>query len=72
LTTFLALYQGEQVDTAKLVAVSCSPDVVSRFASELLNDPRYAQDAHSDPVLNALTNGKRQALRLITKQEGQE
>ncbi len=65
LATFIALYRGDRIDTAKLVAMTANPDTVQRFASELPNDPLYHEgEASQDPVLSALRSGKRKALRL--------
>ena len=66
---FVALYSGSRIDNAKLLAVSCDPDTVRRFAAELLDSPLYSQDTDADPVSNALNSGKRQALRLVCEQE---
>lgn len=64
--TFVCLYRGDSVNSAKLIGLSSDPDVVSRFAAELLNDPAYAERREDpDPILNALTRGRRHALRLI-------
>jgi hypothetical protein len=43
-TTFLALYRGESVATARLVAVSSEPEIVARFLCELAGEVGYPQD----------------------------
>ena len=43
-TTFLALYRGESVATARLVAVSSEPEIVARFLRELAGEVGYPQD----------------------------
>lgn len=48
-TTFLALYRGESVATARLVAVSSEPEIVGRFLRELAGESGYTQD-QDDPA----------------------
>lgn len=43
---FLALYAGESVNGAKLLALSAEPRIVSDFAGRLLAEP----EAEVDPV----------------------
>jgi hypothetical protein len=38
-TNFIALYRGPTVTEARLVAVSSEPQIVDRFARELVSDP---------------------------------
>jgi len=63
LTTFLALYRGDSVSAAKLLALSAHPQVVSDFASRLLEDTGQEQDL--DPVLEELEHGRRRVLQLV-------
>lgn len=61
MANILALYRGETLGSAKLVAVSTDPVIVARFADELLG-----QDSHdSDPVNAAVDKGRRRALALV-------
>jgi hypothetical protein len=62
---FLALYSGDRPDNAQVVAVSTNPDLVRRFASDLLDDPKFKAHATNDPVTSALAAGRRRALRLV-------
>ena len=39
MTTFLALYRGESVSVAKLLALTAEPTVVREFATRLLVEP---------------------------------
>ncbi len=64
-TSFIALYHGQVESQAKIVGVSVEPDVVAFVAMRLLQDPRYQKLSEGDPVLEALKNGRREALRLI-------
>ena len=65
MTTFLALYRGDSIAEAKLVAVSAKPSLITFVVNQLLDPDPYAE---ADPVRGALEHGQRVALRLI-KQE---
>jgi hypothetical protein len=60
-TTFLALYRGESVGGAKLLALTAEPEIVGEFARWLLDTP----EAEADPVALELERGRRRALRLV-------
>lgn len=62
MVSFLALYRGHSVDGAKLVAVSTDPEVVSRFADELLDERTSASD---DPVVSAIREAERRGLEIV-------
>jgi hypothetical protein len=59
---FLALYTGESVNGAKLLALTAEPEIVRDFAARLLAEP---EDEQPDPVLQELEYGRRRALRLV-------
>jgi hypothetical protein len=62
LTTFLALYRGDSVSAAKLLALSADAELVREFAARLLEESR----AHEgDSVLGELEYGRRRALELV-------
>ena len=64
--TFIAIYSGYTISTARLVAASSDPDLVSHVAEALLKAPSMSQEtAPIDPVATALENGQRQALTII-------
>ena len=63
MTTFLALYRGDSVSAAKLLALSADPQVVRDFADRLLEESGREQDP--DPVLEELEHGRRRALQLV-------
>jgi hypothetical protein len=62
LTTFLALYRGDSVGAAKLVALTAEPELVQHFAARLLQQP---EEHNPDPVLEELESGRRRALQLV-------
>jgi len=53
LATFLALYRGDSVSAAKLVALTAEPSLVGEFASRILTEP---EEPETDPVLRELTD----------------
>ena len=63
MTTFLALYRGKTIAEAKMVAVTADPSLVAVVAEQLLHCPHEHTD---DPVVTALDQGRKHALRLIT------
>jgi hypothetical protein len=62
-TSFLALYRGESVNAAKLLAVTADPDIVHDFVARLLAHPGPKQEP--DRVLGELERGRRRALQLV-------
>jgi hypothetical protein len=60
-TTFLALYRGESVSSAKLLALTADPGIVHDFAGRLLAEP----EAEEDAVALELERGRRRALKLV-------
>ena len=65
MTTFLALYRGQTIAEAKIVAVSADPGLVAEVSSRLLERPMAESQ---DPIIAQVEQGRRAALELI-KQE---
>ena len=61
--SFLVLYRGPDLPTAELVAVSDDAALVAQVATALVRAP--GQAAPKDRAIEALTGGRRRALRLI-------
>jgi hypothetical protein len=61
--TFLALYCGDSISAAKLLALSANPQVVSDFAGRLLEET--GRDQNPDPVLKEVEHGRRRVLQLV-------
>lgn len=59
--TFLALYRGESVSGAKLLALTADPETVRDFADRLLANV----ESEDDPIVLELERGKRRALQLV-------
>jgi hypothetical protein len=64
-TTFLALYRGDSVSAAKLVALTAEPELVRDFAKRMLDEP----ERETDPVTRALERGRRRALEVVRSTE---
>lgn len=62
MVSFLALYRGQSVGAAELVAVSTDPELVGRFADELLDQKARTAD---DPVIDAIREAERRGLRVV-------
>jgi hypothetical protein len=69
MTNFLALYRGDTVGSARMVAVSADPLLVADFAARLLERP---PDPEEDPVLAGIEEGRRRALWTIMDEHGEE
>jgi hypothetical protein len=63
MTSFLALYCGESIAGAKIVAVTAEPQLVRDFATQMLAEPKE----EPDPVLGELEDGRRRALELVRR-----
>jgi len=64
MTTFLALYRGESVSAAKLLALTAEPTVVCEFATRLLVEP---EEREQDVVLQELEHGWRRAHQRVSQ-----
>jgi hypothetical protein len=63
LASFLALYRGETIGSARIVALATEGDLVRNFAERMLACDR--EDSESDAVLRELERGRRRALQLV-------
>ena len=66
MATFLALYRGDSVSAAKLVALTAESSLVGEFAARILKEP---DEPEVDPVLRELKRGRRRALELVKSEE---
>ena len=64
MTSFVALYRGESVREAKMIAITGDHRIIGIVAGELLHDP-YQRTDTGDPVLEAMDNARSHALRLV-------
>lgn len=65
MTTFIALYRGQTIAEARIIAVSADPSLVADVSARMLQNPEVE---NQDAIIAAFETGKRDALRLI-KQE---
>jgi hypothetical protein len=65
MASFIALYSGQTLASAKLVAVSSDASIVRDFTTRLLAEPAVASD---DPAGASIESGRRTALRLIQEE----
>lgn len=65
MVTFIALYRGDSVASAKLLALTADPQLVRKFAGRMLDAPG---EGESDAVLAEVEQGRRQALRLVRRE----
>jgi hypothetical protein len=61
--SFIAIYRGETVQSARLIAVSADPTLVADVSSCMLDADQTGSD--SDPIISELDRARRHALRLI-------
>lgn len=61
MTTFVALYRGQTVASAQLIAVSADPALIALVSRRLLERGEQVED----PVLKQLATGRRAAIRTI-------
>ena len=65
-TSFIAVYRGESVSAARLIAVSADPGLVADVSSRILQaDPG---DEETDPVIGPIDRARRRALRLVHRE----
>ena len=61
---FVAVYSGDTISTARLVAVSADPALVRDITDRLLHGSEPAEN----PVAQQVEQGRRAALRLIRQE----
>jgi hypothetical protein len=60
--SFVALYRGNSISSAKLVAVASEPDLVRAFAARMLAE---RMEPESDAVAREIERSRRRALQVI-------
>jgi hypothetical protein len=61
MTNFIALYRGQTLNDARLIALSSDPQIIGDFATRLIGEPFREKD----PALRELNKGRRKALRVV-------
>jgi hypothetical protein len=64
-TSFVAVYRGQSIASARLIAVSAEPGLVRDVTGRILQE--HPQD-DADPVVATLEQGRRAALHLIKRE----
>ena len=64
--SFLALYRGNTLRDAEVVAISSAPEIIAEFAERLLAAPLDGVD--HDPILRTAGEGKRRVLQLVRQE----
>jgi hypothetical protein len=62
MTAFLALYRGETVSGARLVALTADPTLVKDFAARLIADDPHPEDC-GQPDLRLLGRGQDESVK---------
>ena len=62
MASFIALYHGETISSAELVATTADPELVHDFAERMLSQP---EGQEPDAILRELELGRRRALHLV-------
>jgi hypothetical protein len=65
MATFVAIYRGETVAGARLIALSADPALVAEVSARILAE--HASE-NPDPIVACVDNGRRAALRLIARE----
>ena len=66
--SFLALYRGNTLRDAEVVALSSAPEIIREFAERLL--AQAPEGDEGDPVLRAAQEAKRSLLRVVRQEAG--
>ncbi len=69
MATILAVYRGDSIASARLIAATSNPDIVEDVATRLLCEPESRDEEDTpDVALMHLERGRRQALRRILEE----
>jgi hypothetical protein len=64
--TFVALYRGDTIAEARLVAVSADPALVADIANQMLHETSPTHD--DDLVMASVEHGRKRALRQVLRE----
>ncbi len=62
MTTFLALYHGNTVNSSEILALTADRHIVEDFAARLLREP---PETPTNPVVGSIEEGRRRALEVV-------
>lgn len=66
--SYVALYRGEDLNSAKLIAVTADPQLVGEVAAGIL---KTRPEKPNDAAVSAVEGGQRRALRIVRKEAKQ-
>ena len=62
MTTFLALYHGNTVNSSEILALTADRHIVEDFATRLLGEP---SETLTNPVVSSIEEGRRRTLEVV-------
>ena len=65
MATFVAIYRGETIDSARLIALSADPELIADVTARILQEH---PGKHPDPIVACVEKGRKAALHLIAKE----
>lgn len=71
MVTFVTLYRGETIQSAKMIAVTNEPEAILQVALIILEQYDFESDMEegsNDPVVQAIEEGRKNALRVIVRE----
>ena len=66
MATFVAIYRGETIAGARLIALSADPTLVADVSARILQE--HPGKDTDDPIIACVEQGRKHALRLITQE----
>ena len=66
MATFVAIYRGETIAGARLIALSADPTLIADVSARILQE--HPGKKADDPVIACVEQGRKAALRLIRKE----
>ena len=66
MATFVAIYSGETIAGARLIALSANPVLIAEVSARILHE--HSDQEAQDPIIACVEQGRKHALRLITQE----
>ena len=68
MASFIALYRGDTIGSARLVAATTDSEIVREFAERMLSKP---EEQEPDVILREVELGRRRALHLVKRESSE-
>jgi hypothetical protein len=65
MVSYITLFHGDTVASARLIAMSCDPALVALVSARMLQE---RHDETPDPIIRCVERGRKDALRLLTRE----